>query len=70
MLVLTRKVGQKVKIGSDVVVKVLQVKGNRASLGIECPPAVSILRSEVCDRAYKSFDPCSIEKCQDEDPYM
>jgi carbon storage regulator len=49
MLVLSRKQGEKVQIGTDITLTVLEVKGNRVRLGIGAPPDVSILRAELGD---------------------
>ena len=47
MLVLTRKVGDAIQIGEDVIVYVTQIKGNRVTLGLEAPKALRILRREL-----------------------
>jgi carbon storage regulator len=47
MLVLTRKMGEKILIGDDVAITVLAVKDNRVRLGLSAPENVSILRLEV-----------------------
>jgi carbon storage regulator CsrA len=47
MLVLSRKIGQEITIGSDVRVVVHRISGNRVTLGIEAPREVSILRGEL-----------------------
>lgn len=47
MLVLTRKTGERLHLGQDIVVKVVKVRGNSVQLGIEAPPEVAILRSEL-----------------------
>jgi carbon storage regulator len=47
MLVLTRKVGERIVIDNRIVVEVLQVKGNRIRLGIEAPAGATILRQEL-----------------------
>jgi carbon storage regulator len=47
MLVLSRKDGQQIMIGEDVVVSVLRVAGNRVRIGIDAPDAVRILRGEL-----------------------
>jgi len=47
MLVLSRKVGQRVKIGDNVWVKVIRVNGETVRLGIEAPDGVIILREEL-----------------------
>ena len=50
MLVLTRHVGKSVKIGSEVTVTVLAVKGHQIQLGIEAPKAMPVHRQEVFER--------------------
>jgi carbon storage regulator len=47
MLVLSRKVGQDIQIGPDIVVTVVEVKGRMARIGIRAPRAVRVLRSEL-----------------------
>jgi carbon storage regulator len=50
MLVLTRKVGEKILVGDDVVVSVVEVSRGSVRLGVEAPRTVSILRFEVYER--------------------
>jgi carbon storage regulator len=47
VLVLSRKAGQRIYIGSDITVSLLEVSGKFARIGIEAPDAVLILRGEV-----------------------
>lgn len=47
MLVLTRKIGESIKIGTDIEITVLTVKGDQIKLGIEAPKHVEIHRKEV-----------------------
>jgi len=47
MLVLSRKVGERIHIGNDVIVTVLSVRGGRIRLGIEAPEGVHIKRHEL-----------------------
>jgi carbon storage regulator len=47
MLVLTRKSGEKILIGSDIEITVLEVRGSQVRLGIEAPKEVSVLREEL-----------------------
>jgi carbon storage regulator CsrA len=47
MLVLSRKVGEEVVIGTSIRIKVLAVHGNRVRLGIVAPVTVSIWREEA-----------------------
>ena len=53
MLVLTRRIGERIVINDQVVLEVLQVKGNRIRLGIQAPPGLSILREELLSRERK-----------------
>jgi carbon storage regulator len=50
MLILTRRVGESLIIGEDVVVNVLGVKGNQVRIGIDAPKDVSVHREEIYDR--------------------
>ncbi|MBJ7304624.1 MAG: carbon storage regulator [Gemmataceae bacterium] len=47
MLVLTRKAGEQIRIGKDIVVTVLEVLGNKVRVGIDAPDNISIVRGEL-----------------------
>ena len=47
MLVLSRRDGEEIVIGDDIVVKVLSIDGGRVRVGIEAPMSVQIRRSEL-----------------------
>ena len=47
MLVLSRKVGDKLVIDGNITVEVVKIQGNRISLGIVAPSSVKILRGEL-----------------------
>jgi carbon storage regulator len=47
MLVLSRKPGQEIQIGSGIVITVLDVRGDRVKLGFEAPGEIPIRRAEV-----------------------
>ncbi|MCC6850348.1 MAG: carbon storage regulator CsrA [Deltaproteobacteria bacterium] len=47
MLVLTRKVGERIRIGDEVTVQVLEVRGGQVRLGVAAPSDVRIFREEV-----------------------
>ena len=51
MLGLTRRVGETVWIGEDIVMRVLGVIGNQVRLGIQAPRDVMIVREEIADVA-------------------
>lgn len=47
MLVLTRKLQEKIQIGADITITVLRVKGNQVRVGIEAPKDVRVVRAEL-----------------------
>lgn len=52
MLVLSRKVGEKIIIGENIVITVTAVEGNKVRLGVAAPPSVDIWRSELRERGF------------------
>lgn len=53
MLVLTRKLNQRIEIAGGIIVKLVEIRGDKVRLGITAPPGVTILREEVADRVRK-----------------
>ena len=47
MLVLTRKQQQQIKIGDEITVTIIRVKGNTVRVGIEAPRTVRVIRGEL-----------------------
>ena len=47
MLILSRKVNEKILIGDDVVITIIDTRGDQIKIGIEAPKSVKILRHEV-----------------------
>ena len=50
MLILTRRIGESLRIGKEVTVSVLGIKGNQARLGITAPKTLPVHREEVYRR--------------------
>lgn len=47
MLVLSRKSNETIKIGDDIEIRILEVKGDTVRIGIEAPKSIDILRGEL-----------------------
>ncbi len=47
MLVLSRKVGERIHIGEDICITVVDIDRNKVRLGIDAPKEVEIVRSEL-----------------------
>lgn len=68
MLILTRKVGESLIIGDDVVVNVLGVKGNQVRIGVDAPKDVTVHREEIYDRIQankQADDDCAVRVVND-----
>jgi carbon storage regulator len=50
MLILTRKLGEKINIGDDITVTLVEIKGTQVKLGIEAPKTIEIHRQEIYER--------------------
>lgn len=49
MLILTRRIGESIRIGDDVVVTIFEVRGDSVRIGIDAPKSVQVHRQEVYD---------------------
>jgi len=50
MLNLTRRVGESLMIGDEIVVKVLEINGSQVRLGIEAPRSIAVFRDEIYEK--------------------
>lgn len=49
MLILSRREGEKILIGDDIIVTIQQIRGGQVRVGIEAPPEVQVLRDELVE---------------------
>ncbi|MFP7470733.1 carbon storage regulator CsrA [Niallia taxi] len=61
MLVLSRKVGEVIKIGNDIELTVVSVSGDQVKIGINAPKQVEIHRKEVFDQIYNENKAASVD---------
>lgn len=47
MLVLTRKVGERIQLGDNITVTLVKINGNVVRLGIDAPPEMAVVRQEL-----------------------
>ncbi|MCL2244856.1 MAG: carbon storage regulator CsrA [Treponema sp.] len=47
MLILSRKINEKVIIGDDITVSIIEVRGDQVRIGIDAPKKVKVFRQEV-----------------------
>lgn len=59
MLILTRSIGQTIRVGEDIQVVVLGVKGQQVRIGIQAPREVDVDREEIFERKHRGLPPPS-----------
>ncbi len=47
MLILTRKAGERITIGNDIVITIIEIHGKQVKIGIEAPKEMAVHREEV-----------------------
>jgi carbon storage regulator len=50
MLIVTRHAGERIMIGSDVTITILEVNGSQVRIGIDAPKSVAVHREEIFQR--------------------
>ena len=47
MLILSRKIDEKIKIGENITITLIDVRGDQVKIGVEAPKNVKVFRQEV-----------------------
>ncbi|MCL2175420.1 MAG: carbon storage regulator CsrA [Treponema sp.] len=49
MLILSRKLNEKIVIGEDITISIIEIRGDQVRIGIDAPKTVKVFRQEVFD---------------------
>ena len=49
MLILSRKINEKIMIGDDISVSIIEIRGDQVRIGVDAPKTVKVFRQEVFD---------------------
>jgi carbon storage regulator CsrA len=61
MLVLTRKLEEQIRIGDDITISILRVKGNTVRVGIDAPREIRVVRGELRSHVQGDTSSCNAE---------
>lgn len=65
MLILSRKIDEKIKIGEDITITLIDVHGDQVKIGIEAPKNVKVFRQEVFDAIQSENKAAVVENSSD-----
>ena len=66
MLVITRREGEQIHVGPDIVITVRKVSGKQCKLAVAAPDGVEIMRSELMPDTASDTPPSAARPCRDE----
>ena len=67
MLILSRKIDEKIKIGTDITITLIDVHGDQVKIGVEAPKDVKVFRQEVFD-AIQNENKAAVVDAQESSP--
>lgn len=56
MLILTRRIGESIRIDDDIIVTIVKIKGNNVSVGISAPSRITVHREELYNRLQRELN--------------
>jgi len=60
MLILSRKTNEKIMIGDDISISIIEIRGDQVRIGVDAPKSVKVFRQEVFD-AIKAENKAAVE---------
>jgi carbon storage regulator len=67
VLIITRRPGEKIMLGEDISIQVMEIVGNQVRIGIQAPKSVPVYREEIWE-AVKAENRAAAESAPDELP--
>ena len=67
MLIITRRPGEKIMLGEDISIQVMEIVGNQVRIGIQAPKSVPVYREEIWE-AVKAENQAAAESAPEELP--
>lgn len=52
MLILTRRVGEKINVGNDITIEVRRIRGKQVSIAIDAPRETPVFRNEIANQPH------------------
>ncbi len=62
MLILSRKIDEKIKIGEEITITLIDIHGDQVKIGVEAPKNVKVFRQEVFDAIQKENEAAVMEE--------
>lgn len=65
MLILSRKVDEKIKIGNDITLTIIEAHGDMVKVGVEAPKNIKVFRQEVFDAIQRENKAASLQPSEE-----
>ena len=62
MLILTRKIGESIRINDNIIIKLVELDNRHVKLGIEAPRSIAVNREEIYERIQKENEAASLSE--------
>ena len=62
MLILSRKIDEKIQIGDDITITIIDIHGEQVKIGVEAPKNIKVFRQEVFEAIQKENKAAAVEQ--------